>query len=347
MIRQICLSCYKMSELPDDAAGTRVDCPNCGKPIEVPAKYTPDVAAGGGVAPPVDTYPVLPVTDRPAPPAGAKPVSSIPSSDPSAPPLPPMPAPPPGVAVPPPPPPPPGEYARSCWLPVKPAWLAWVPLGCLAAAFILSFFTWAKLAPGGYSVVTQNGWDALAGDHGGSPPETKEWTDLTKAFDSKEAPGPRLRTDLFALLYLLLLLPTLALAVVERVLKDPKTQQLPGPLMWLPQVWPYLLLLIGGLSLLLLILLGLASLRGFGIERAVQDVAAAKYEKELAVNTSGPDLRKTNILVGQEVGRFAPKQTVWLNLLLLLHVLAVVALLARIWLTTRGDKPAPRVGVQW
>lgn len=341
MIRQICLSCYKMTELPDAAAGTRVDCPNCGKTIDVPVKYTPDVAAGGGVGavtpPPTEVYDVLPGTDRPPPPTGVKPMSS----DPTVPPVPTVPAPPPGVAVPPPPPPPPGEYARGCWLPVKSAWLAWVPLGCLTAAFVLSFFTWAKLAPGGYSVVTQNGWDAFFGWFGDSIPDVKEWKDL------EETLTKTVRADLFILPYLLLLLPTIALAVIERVVKDPNTQRLPAPLMWIPQVWPYLLYLLGGLSLLLLILLAFASLRGFAVERAVNDVAAAKYEKELAVNTSGSDLRKTNILVGQEVSRYAPKQTVWLNLLLLAHVLAVVALLVRIWLTTRGDKPAPRVGVQW
>lgn len=341
MIRQICLSCYKMSELPDDAAGTRVDCPHCGKPIDVPAKYTPDVAAGGGVGavtpPPTEVYDVLPAADRPAPPIGVKPMSS----DPSAPPLPPIPAPPPGVAVPPPPPPPPGEYAGGVWLPVKSTWPAWVPLGCLAAAFVLSFFTWVKLAPGGYSVVTAFGWQAAFGGFDANIPDVKEWKDLETSLNDK------VKSDLFLIPYILLLLPTLALAVAERVLKDPQTQQLPGPLMWLPSVWPYLLYLLGGLSLLLLILLGFASLRGFAVERAVNDVAAAKYEKELAVNTSGSDLRKTNILVGQEVARYAPKQTVWLNLLLLAHVLAVVALLARIWLTARGDRPAPRVGVQW
>lgn len=345
MIRQICLSCYKMSELPDDAAGTRVDCPHCGKPIDVPAKYTPDVAAGGGISsltpPPTELYDVLPAADRPAPPSGAKPVSSMPTSDPSAPTLPPVPAPPPGVAVPPPPPPPPGEYARSCWLPVRPTWLAWVPLGCLAAAFVLSFFTWAKLAPGGYSVVTQYGWEAAFGGYSDAIPDVKEWKDL------EDTLSKTVRSDIFLVPYFLLLFPLLALAVAERVLKDPHTQQLPAPLMWLPQVWPYLLYLLGGVSLLLLILLAFASLRGFAIERAVGDVAAARYEKELAVHTSGSDLRKTNILVGQEVARYAPKQTVWLNLLLFLHVLAVVALLARIWLTSRGDRPAPRVGVQW
>lgn len=341
MIRQICLSCYKMTELPDTAAGTRVDCPQCGKPIDVPAKYTPGVAAGGGVGgvtPPADVYSVQPAADRPAPPFGAKPMSSLPPSDPA---VSPMPAPPPGVAVPPPPPPPPGEYARSCWLPVKPAWVAWVPLGCLTAAFVLSFFPWAKFAPGGYAVITQNGWEAFGGGFWDNIPDVNEWKELEKSLTEK------VRADLFILPYLLLLLPTLALAVAERVLKNPTAQQLPGPLMWLPQVWPYLLYLLGGLSLLLLLLLAFASLRGFAVERAVHDLAAAKYEKELAINTSGSDLRKTSILVGQEVARYAPKQTVWLNLLLLAHVLAVVALLARIWLNTRGDRPAPRVGVQW
>jgi DNA-directed RNA polymerase subunit RPC12/RpoP len=349
MIRQICLTCYKMTELSDDAAGREVACPHCGKPIAVPAKYNPGVADGGGLAPTAAPGEPHRVPTDPTPAPGAKPMSSDPF------------VPPPGVTPPPAPLPPPGTVAPAATPPgsaaehggfgftLNPAWLAWVPLGCLLAAFVLSFFTWAKLAPGGYTVLTQNGWEAAFGGHDGAipsgddvrEPNVKEWKDLEASFET------RLKTDLLVMPYILLLLPVVALAVIERVV-NPATTTLPGPLMWIPQVWPYLLYILGGLTLLLLLLVGFASLRGFGIERATREVAEVRYKEKLDAGPTGSELRKVNILVGQETAKFGPRQSAWLNLLLVFHVLAVLALAARLWLNARGPtRSLPRVGVTW
>jgi hypothetical protein len=234
----------------------------------------------------------------------------------------------------------PGEYAGGVGFTLNPAWLAWVPLGCLVVAFILSFFTWAKLAPGGYTVLTQSGWEAAFREHDGVVYELKEWKELESSLRD------RMSYDLFLIPYMLLLIPLVLLAVLERVYK-PGSTKLPGPLLWVPQVWPYFLYLLAGLSLLLLVLLSVASLRGFSMERAVSELALAKYQPELDKNLAGSDLKKVNIQIGQEAAKFGPRQTSWVNLLLLLHVLTVLALLARIWLNTRSAKPHPRVGVQW
>lgn len=331
MIRQICLNCYKMTELPDDSAGKQVTCPNCNKPMDVPAKFTPGVAAGGGMTS-VPPPPVPPTAN-----SGASPMSPEPLAPPTG--L----TPPPGTVVPTQGPPPmPYEYAGGVGFRLNPVWLAWVPLGCLVAVFVLSFFAWAKLAPGGYTVLTQNGWEAAFGSHSGTVPELQEWKDLEKAFVQDN----RLRWDGLMFVYILLLLPTIALVVIERVV-NPQTTKLPGPLLWIPRVWPYLLFALAGLSLLLFLLVFFASLRGFGLERAVADVAQAKYQEQLDKNPAGTELRKIHIQVGQDAARFAPLQTIWVNLLLCLHLLAVLALLTRIWLNTRPNKPHPRIGVQW
>ena len=340
MIRQMCPHCYAMNDLPDDAAGTERPCGKCGKAIAVPANYTPGVSAGGGVTPvpPADTYRVQPASPPPPAPAatGAKPMSS----DPSAPPglnLPPQPQPPSlgGVT-----PPPSADEHGGVGITLSPTWLVWVPLGCLVGAFFLSFFPWAKLAPAGYTVLTQNGWDSLFGWHSGTVPEIKEWKDIESSLDA------RLKTDIFILPYLLFLLPTLALAALERgatLLRQP----LPPLLLWVPKVMPYMLYILGGLSLFLLVLLAFASLRGFGLERVPLEVARGDFDKQLAENPTGTERRKLDIQIGQTAAKYAPAQTVWVNLLLLLHVLAVVAILARLWLNTRGDRPPPRLGLTW
>jgi DNA-directed RNA polymerase subunit RPC12/RpoP len=344
MIRQVCPNCYKPIELPDDTAGKEAACPNCGKPVAVPPRYTPEVAAGGGVAPAVapDTYRVLPSEPN----TGVKPMSTVPpaSSPPAAPP--PGLTPPPGVAPPPAPSAPLSAdlYTGGAGVTLNPLWLVWVPVGCFALAFVLYFFfTWARLAPGGYTVLTQNGWQAAFGGHDGTVPEVKEWKELESSLPT------RLTWDLLIVPYTVLLLAAVALAAVERVLKDPKPRDLPAPLMWLPQVWPYLLYILIGLAAATFVLLYLASLRGFSLERVPHELARLEpsVEKALEAGPTGTELRRVNIQVGQNAARFAPGQTVWLNLLLIAHVVALLALLARLWLVARGPKPFPRIGVQW
>jgi hypothetical protein len=338
MIRQICLSCYKMTELTDDTAGKQVVCPNCQKPMDVPQKYSPQVASGGGI-PTVPT--AKPSTGVPPMPSDATilpPGVNVPAT-PQLPPV--VQAPPPGTVTPSQNPPPvPSEYTGGIGFGLNPVWFAWVPLGCLGLAFILSFFPWTKLAPGGYTVLFQNGWDALAGGMSDTVPELPDWKELEKGLSGK------LRADIFILPYLLLLIPTVALAVIERVV-NPVTTKLPGPLLWIPRVWPYLLLLIGGLSVVLLLLLFFGSLRGFSLERSVNEIATAKFEEQIAKNPAGTELRKINIQIGQEAARYAPRQTTWLSILLLLHLLALLAILVRLWMNTRVNKNHPRISLQW
>lgn len=330
MIRQICLNCYKMTELPDEAAGTQTTCPNCGKPLDVPPKFTPGVATGGGVTsvPSVNPPPEPSVAPTPA------------STPPFAPP--PGLTPPPGTVLPNQGPPPgPSDYTGRFGFSLNPIWLVWVPLGCLVLAFVLSFFPLAKLAPGGYTVITQHAWDAAFGDYSGTVPELDEWKKLESSLVEN-----RLRWDGLIILYLLLLIPTILLAVIERFV-EPETTKLPGPLLWIPKVSPYMLYALCGLSVLLFLLLFLGSIRGFGLERAVGELAQAKYQEQLDKNPAGTELRKINIQIGQESARYAPRQTVWVNLLLALHVLALLALLARLWLNSRPTRVFPRIGLQW
>lgn len=351
MIRQICLSCYKTVELPDDTAGKETPCPNCGKTISVPPKYAAGVAEGGGLAsappvPPTSTLPPLPPPPTPGPRSGAPPMT-----DPTVPPglksdaLPPMP----------PPPPPAGGLTRGFGVSLNPLWLDWVPAACLLLAFVLTFFPWDSMTLGGHSVMAQTGWDTMFGGKAYNPPlnppgevTAKQWDDLDeKLSGSGEDKSVPVRTDWLIVLYLLLLLGLVVLFAAERVVRDPaKFPPLAGQ-KWLPPIWKWRLAVLGALAVLAFAVLWFQAIQGFGLQQSVRKIAEAKYQPVQKENGRDTQVRSRDIAVAQELGKFPVTQTIWLKLLLVLHAVAVVALAARFWLDLRDNKPHPRLDVRW
>lgn len=346
MIRQICLSCYKTVELPDAAAGTDTPCPSCGKAIKVPAKYTAGVAEGGGLtaAPPPPLPPTTPPSPSPGPMSGAPPMS-----DPSAPP---------GLKTetlpPPPPPAPPADGpTRGFGCALDPQWLDWVPVGCVLLAFLLTFFPWSEMKLGGYTVMTQNGWEAVfAGKGDSNVPKDDLWKELDKVLadkSDKEKYKPAvLRSDWLVLLYLLLLLLAVLLFAAERVIRDPAAFPLTAKMTFLPPLWKWRLVVLGGLAVLTFLLLWFQAFQGFGLQRSLDTFAQADFKEKLADKPTDAEKRELWIKIGQTAGLFPVKQTSWLTLLLVLHATAVVALAGRFWLSGReAGKPLPRLDVKW
>jgi hypothetical protein len=348
VIRQICLSCYKTVELPDDAAGKDTPCPNCGKTISVPAKYMPGVAEGGGVA---AASPPVPATPTP----GAPPMSS----DPSVPPGLKAESPP---AAPVPPPPEAAGLDRGFGFSLNPLWLDWVPAACILLAFLLSFFPWVSMTLGGYSVMSQTGWDSFFGGNGynyppqlsGDGEKVKRWNAQWDELDDKlagrtEDPTVKVKTDWLIVFYLLLMILTVALFVSERLVKDPNPVLLPAPLKFVSVVWPWRLLLLGGLAVLAFLMVWFQSMGGFGLQKSLDTLAKAEFKERLNdPNPKENQTRSTYIAIGQEANRYPAHQTFWLKLLLVVHAVAVVGMSARFWLAQRGPaKPLPRADVRW
>lgn len=344
MIRQICLSCYKTVELPDDAAGKDAPCPNCGKAISVPAKYTAGVADGGGLSA-ASPPPVPPIYPPPSP--GPKP-GVPPMSDPLAPP---------GLkteTLPPLPPLPTEGPARGVGFAFDPKWLDWVPVACLLLAFVLTFFPWAEMKLGGYTVMSQNGWGALFANVGEpTVPQTAEWKSLDKglsgAGEDDRYKAATLRSDWLILLYLLLLVALVLLAAGERVIRDPAAFAPTAKMTFLPSLWKWRLVAIGGLAVLAFLVLWFQAFSGFSLQRAINNFAWFEYNQKVA-DTPPPtagDKRELAIRAGQSANAYQVHQTLWLNLLLVLHAVAVVALAARFWIDSRGAKPLPRLDLRW
>lgn len=334
-MRQICPHCQKAIDVPESAAGGEFACPACGEVFPVPKAYTPAVAA--------ETYSVR---DEPAPagPAGL----THPGVYSPGPPAGDRPPPPPGFI-----PPalraaaPPAEGAgelRSRVLVLAPGVVGWVPVACLALCLLLTFFPWVGSYPGGYRVFSQTPWQAGVGSVGF--PATAAPQELQEA-------EPRFQKDLtppnlFMLLYGVLLVVTVALAGIERAFPaGPHEADLPGPLAWVPGVWPYRFAVLLGLAGLLLFLVLFQAWRGFGLETAVERYAADRHDAALKAADTKAKEQVAQIQAGMDAARFAVRPTTARDLALALHVVAVLGLLARVWLDRRDGKPPPQVVVQY
>jgi hypothetical protein len=256
-----------------------------------------------------------------------------------------------------PPPPPPAPPAagptRGFGLALDPKWLDWVPVGCALLAFVLTFFPWAEMKLGGYTVMTQNGWEAVFAGKGDFTPAGEDWKKLDaglagKAEDERYKAAV-LKGDWLVLLpYLLLVILLVLVAAAERVIRDPAAFPLTAKMTFLPPLWKWRLVVLGGLAVLTFLLLWFQAFQGFGLQRSLDTFAQADFKEKLADKPTDAEKRELWIKIGQTAGLFPVKQTSWLTLLLVLHATAVVALAGRFWLSGReAGKPLPRLDVKW
>ena len=332
MIRQLCTHCFATVELPPEAAGHEAPCPKCGKAISVPAAYAPSVAASGGLqnlgAPPPNTNSPTPtppgtnpMSEPIAPPPGLNPITA-------APPLAPLPT------------APADSTGCSCSVAISPIWLDWIPVACFTLILGLSLFNWVGTYPGGTRVYSQTPWHALVGDI--STNTLPEDLLLDEKYFTDAVTGNR-----WLLAYFPLLLIALALGWLDRIVRNPTVTNMPGPLAWLPAIWPRRFLVLTAISALLLIVLLIQCWRGFGLETAVKQKVNEVYAKQLEDADSTPKKQKVSVMMGQELSKYQLQGTTPYNLAIAAHAVAFAAMLGRWWLHNRGSKPHPRVSIQY
>lgn len=310
-MKQICPECLKSVDVPDSAAGTDFPCPVCNAKIAVPGRYAPAVAVPPpAVVPPPPAPPGLvpPAAAPVVPPAAVYPVG-------------------------------PGD-GKDVGLTLSPKLVEWVvPIG-LTLVFVLTFFPWVGSYPGGYRLFMQTGWDTLTGGLAVNalPPDLEH---VEKKLE------PLMHTDGLMIPFLILLIPTMLLGWAEKFVHEVNPATLPGPLGWLPKVWPMRFQLLAVLSVLLLLLLVVQTLRGFGLEKAIGAYVGQNHESDVAAADTQAKKVKAQVQSGQELAGFAVQGTTWLALTLLAMVLVVLAILVRTWLANRGGKPYPRLALRY
>jgi hypothetical protein len=275
-------------------------------------------------------------TDRPSPPPGLVPPAYPSPSTQLEPPLPPAP----------PVPPVPAGYTRSHGLSLSPTALAWVPAVGLTLILFLTFFNWVGMYVGGHPVVSQNPWRMVSGN----PTRNHRLEELVK----KQEGWPldqilnKVHWDKLTPPYLLMLLVGFVLAWAERMVATLDRNRLPPALRWVATVWPYRLPVLAALATVAFLLLAIQMVSGFNLEGAVKEVVSERFAEERKQAAGNPSaLEKVEFKEGQELARYNLERTSWLWLALLLNLLVVVAMLARSGLERRGNRPPPRIVIQY
>jgi len=331
-MRLLCPFCQKAITVPDTEAGKAVHCPECGEQFAAPQLYTPGPAPlselpplppekrdGSPVPAPVsETY----VSGRPPTNLGDLDLADVPAPDREL-----------------------SGYSHIASLPLEPQVLRWIPAGALFLAFILTVFPWNGSFPAGYSAFTQNAWGAALGVMSHDPVAYEELRVRDSKTEDKvgDVLDRRLHMNLWLFPYLLLIFPTLLLAIAGPVVDMGKVK-LPQDL---EPYWQYRPVALGILATLLLLLLLAQWASGFGLQRAVNEWAEAEYAESKAAATTPEKIQKWEMDVAMFKGKYHVKTTPWLRLAVLMHLLAAAAVLAEAGLMIRGTKPPPRVAAMW
>jgi hypothetical protein len=347
-MKLICPNCQKELTVPDHYAGQVMKCPLCNgtftAPSLSPAAAATMMPAGGGAtvqgvtpgsiepgAPPpgIDVYPLS------HEPAGAPPVPSAPPPPRKEPPserITTAPAPDRSAA-----PPVPGEYQHRYSVRLSPKVMPWVAVAALVLIFFLWFFNWLGWYPGGNGVLTQNGWQAAFGGFS----TNVVWEKMTKfdSKDEKETPG----ASGLVIVALLLFIPTLILGIASAALP---LVQVPLPPI-VQQLRPWRWLAVAGLTLAVLLFLGLQMLAGFSLENKTKEKIEKETESERKAAKTPEDFETVDLKAGTFLAVHGLHRTFWFKLLLVLHMLAVLAAAAAWWLEQRGARPEPRLDLQW
>ncbi|HEX3148951.1 MAG TPA: hypothetical protein VHR66_12790 [Gemmataceae bacterium] len=324
-MRLLCPFCQKPITIADSEAGNYVPCPECQKQFAAPQLYTPAPAPLPELAPtriaPAEPPPLTPPTPAPVPETYFKETPTTSTTD-----LPHL-------------PPPDREmsgYEHMASVPLDPRVIRIIPAAAIFLALILTVFPWNGLYPAGYSAYTQSAWGCLFA--GLSYDDVSE--DQMKMKDDLKKD---LHSSWFLLPYLVLLFPTLLLAVAGPVVDLAKIKLPPS----IEKLWQFRPALLGVLTILTLLFLLAQWARGFGLQRAIDDKITEEFKEKMAQANTPEKIQSVEMLADKLKGQFHVKSTPWLRLAVLMHLLAAGAVVTEAGLMLRGKKKPPRVGVMW
>lgn len=332
-MRLVCPECHNNVVVSDDAAGKEATCPNCGKSFPTPSRYAAavsEVAAGiaAGVAgvpvpPPGLVPPPAPVAAGapPAPPGFVPPAAPAPAATDGFQPAPTAPA---SAAV--------AGYTHSVGITFAPNVVAWLPAALLSVVFLLTFFPWVGAYAGNTAVYSQRPWGAA---FSGKPSRNYQ---LENAIPSAWIDKSRSDWELL-IPFLLLLIVALAFAWLERVFRATPPNVPP-----LAKAWPWRNAIVAGGATLAVLFMLWQLANGFGMERAIKQQVAEQFAQRRAEAANSPsELGKVDYAENQALAAYDLEWTVWLYLALVCGVLAVGAVVLRVVLDKRGNKPPPKL----
>ena len=326
-MRVFCPSCQEPVTIADDLAGKATFCPLCKAAFTAPTLFSPPPAPLTPPAPaptPPPSYPNLSLDAGPTPPPPSP--NGPTATPPPAPDLPPRP-----VAAP--------GSVKTFGFTIPPEVVLWIAPAFLILAVLLTFFSWNGAYPGGYDAYTQGPWRAITGAYDFDPVAEDVLRLNEPTADGIKGLKDSVPSNLLMLPYILLLFASAALAVALTLLPILRLK-LP------PQVQPlipYRMALIAGFGLLLMVILGFQSMRGFGLEYAIYERVDKSLQSEREKAKLPDDIKKFEIKRDLMIGGLNVRHTTALRLVMFSHILTVAAAGLAFALTRRGDRRGLRV----
>ncbi len=346
----LCPNCQKMLTVPEQYAGQLMKCPLCGGTFTVPAlpaSLPAGAPAPAAPAPPPapsapETYAVRSDGNAPAAPAwGPPPVEPLsaaqdhadiptvlPAEAAST-----VPVPATSTA-------PPEGYHRTWTVWFSPKVLPWLAPVCVALVFILQFFPWVGVYPGGQTMISAIAYGAAFGEGSADPylAKTPIVGLLVANVKQNENPiaGASALAIIYILLFLLFALPlTIASMVVDRlpVKMPPAIQKL---MLWR---WG----IVAAVNLIVFLFLALQLLVGFQMESNYRKWAD-EYVGKLNPRDTPPQVNAAE----RGMALDALSYTVALRLAVLFHVVAILGAALAFWVERRGKgRPLPCLELKW
>jgi hypothetical protein len=245
---------------------------------------------------------------------------------------------------------PPEGYTRVRTLTLQPHILQWVAPGALLLVFILSFFPWVGVRPGGVWLVSQSAWGtAFAGYSENKDlksfvfPGTKVPYKMTtdKEVQEDKVYDTRPGASILVLFYLLLFLPALLITLACVVVPLAKVKLPPA----VEQFWPWRWGIVAALNLVVFLFLFLQLMLNFSVEGKAKewyDANAPLVKKEGKTSSDEALMEAQRGMLVASLDR-----TRWLWLAGLLQLIAIVAAALVFWIAKRGDMHSlPRLQLQ-
>lgn len=318
-MRLLCPFCQKPITVADSEAGKTVNCPECREQFAAPQLFAPPPAAYDPPGRPAwaPTPPPMPETFR----EPAERPEAIEARD-----LPDLPSPDRELS----------GYRRMVSLPMKPEVIRWIPAGAMTLVFLLTLFPWNGMYPGGVPAYTQSAWQCLFG--GFSYDAVAE-----AVMNFQPRLEDKVKSNLWILPYLLLLVPALALAWVGPIIEVGKGKLPPA----IEPYWKYRSAALGALLLFMFLLLMAQVATGFGIQKAADEIADEFFKDEIASAKTPEQIQRLEIKTDGLKGSWRVRTTTWLKLAIFFHIVATLAAAGEAGLALRGQKPPPRVAAMW
>jgi hypothetical protein len=331
-MESLCPNCQKLITVPDQYAGQQMKCPLCQQAFQAPLLASAPAAAT--FVPPTPPAEVYKMTPEPPPAFSPPPAAASPSVEATKP----------KAASSTAPPPPPAGYGRKFSVQLSPQILMWIPAVSFFLIFILCFFSWVGLYPGGVGVYTQNAWQAIWGGPSNPDPvfETQIFKDLEQRdFDSKKDTP---RWAVLTLFYFLTFLPILVVVLATTAASQLQIKLPPA----VQPIWQWRYLAICALTLIPLFFWLLQGLVGYPLEDKARSFVSKRYEEDWNNAKTEDAKRKVEIKEGMGEGSLVLRRSFARSLAGFLHLLAPVCALLAFWVERRGNsQPLPRAEVLW